>query len=481
MRAVQIATTSRALGCHAVTLDVLVAHLRTDVAETKEHAAAALLRLAKGTPNKSVFHRGGAILPLASLLLTGSERGQVIAAAILAEVALDADSQLVLCNSGAVGVLVAMLKSGTKAAKGRAAEILLLLSTREENHAVLRTEGVPRVLVDTVNSTSLEEDDRLARAATVAVVHLASQSQSLQSLDEAGGTPLLLQLLQEKEGEEPEAASLTLALWRRIQLGGPTMQALVDNGVVATLVHVARVGSQVAQESAVGALSSLTEMFHNPCCQLIRKSRGLPELVNALKRGTRAAKGYAAQTLEQLAEDPEGPSEILQAVGILPLLALLKAPEVAYTPLAIQGSVMAIMHRLVGHRPSRETLRKVGAVTILATWLPDPFCEDEDVDGDVDGEVKEEPSSEGKPAGRGELSHQGVRVLLLVLRALFTLCDTALACREDLASANALPRLLHVMHGPYPEDVSSQWTWPSWIPQNIVLAVDPAVARWDVS
>lgn len=326
----------------------LVAALMAPAVEQREHAAAALARLATGcSETQLAIAREGGVAPLIALLDAGmgSPSTQVKAARCLALMAEQSENKDAIVAAAAVSQLVSPIDGRLR--KRLIGEIDREIGGEKSRHMAsdahcLRTRGRRRRLTrwwrSTLTKLLITCLDGLAECVTDCPVHQVAllsdgeteakqcaaaalarlahnDAQTQLAIGVAGAIAPLVNLLRGDRGEtaQEEAAG---ALF---ELGAQAVNrlAITESGGIGPLVVLLGCSNAKARGHAIGALSRLS--IENANRVLIIK-----QLVSMLSDQGAGAQEQAAAALANLARDSaDNRVSIVDAGGIAPLLALL--------------------------------------------------------------------------------------------------------------------------------------------------------------
>ena len=243
----------------------------------------------------------GGIIPLVSLLSTGSSTGKERAASALWHLSVDPVNQVVVAKAGGIAPLVQLLDDGT------------------------------------VQGTVFAAD---------ALAHLAKNSPDNQ----AAIAKKLVGLLDVRNSDAQRRAAH--ALW---QLAGNNHGApvrVVNAGAISPLVALLGNGTLEAKEEAAGALSCLA---HNDPSSQLAIATGLVAL---LGKGSAEAQVHVTRMLIKLAQHEDNRDAIVEAEAIERLIAQMEA-EIESTPTGAAALAATVLLHLSGD--SRSNVEKIMA------------------------------------------------------------------------------------------------------------------------
>lgn len=232
--------------CGAISL--LVNLLRSEDAKAQENAVTALLNLSINDNNKTAIANAQAIEPLIHVLQTGSPEAKENSAATLFSLSVIEDNKAAIGRSGAIAPLVELLGNGTPRGKKDAATALFNLSIFHENKTRIVQAGAVRHLVELMDPAAGMVDKAVA-----VLANLATITEGRHAIDQAGGIPVLVEVVElgSARGKENAAAAL-------LQLCSNSSRSCIkvlQEGAVPPLVALSQSGTPRAKEKAQALLN----------------------------------------------------------------------------------------------------------------------------------------------------------------------------------------------------------------------------------
>ncbi|GMH24586.1 hypothetical protein Nepgr_026429 [Nepenthes gracilis] len=236
-------------------MNLLVDLLHSEDPKTQENAVTALLNLSINDNNKTAIANAGAIEPLIHVLKTGSPEARENSAATLFSLSVVEENKIKIGRSGAIEPLVELLGNGTPRGKKDAATALFNLSIFHENKALIVTAGAVRHLVDLMDPAAGMVDKAVA-----VLANLATIVEGRNAISEAGGIPVLVDVVElgSARGKENAAA----ALLQLCTTSGRFCQRVLQEGAVPPLVALSQSGTPRAREKAQSLLSYFRNQRH---------------------------------------------------------------------------------------------------------------------------------------------------------------------------------------------------------------------------
>ena len=312
-----------------------------------EQAAAALAKLAyQNEVTRAAITQVGGIKPLISLLRTeGADYAAVRrnGANALANLASDTAARDEIVSSDGIRPLVLVLSEEQNSTKKYAARALARLSVDTASKAA--GEAKP----------SAAETKAAAEAAAVVVDRTTTQG----AIAEAGAIEPLVSLLEGNCGPEAQEEAAG-ALYALAEHEGNRLRITAADGI-AWLVKLLGNERAKAREHAEGALVRLSIEPANRA-QIIKK------LVNMLQDASAGGQEQAAAALANLARESEdNRKSIVEANGIIPLLALLESTS----PVAKENAVGAIAELCRNSKSIQSLIAKEGGIPKLVGAMLD--------------------------------------------------------------------------------------------------------------
>lgn len=304
----------------------LARELKHSDAMQKERVA---IKLTAAIPAAPASALPPTIGPLVAMLRSEftTEGGQQAAAAALAAVAAhDEQARREVAQAGAVLPLVTLLTSGSNKAAAVAASALALLAEAdvgEPRAVIIRGGGLPGL----VRLLRVGTADAQANAAMciASVVRGDPDAQAAVGGDATGAVALLIAMLHSGKAQMAAAAALaTLA-----SHAAPIQRSIMAEGGVAPLLALlngANIGAQVHGASALAELAR-----DNADAQVsIARAGGIGPLLAMLTARNADAQAHAAHAIAQLANGHHDNQEAIARAGGLPPLVQLLGPGQAH-------------------------------------------------------------------------------------------------------------------------------------------------------
>ena len=340
-----ISTESQAVVADAGGVQPIISQLSDARTFILEQAAAALAKLAyENEATRAAITQAGGVKPLIGLLRTdGADFAGVRrnGANALANLASDTTARDEIVGSDGIRPLVRVLSEEQNATKKYAARALARLSI----------DSTARAAADAKSAAA----EIKAAAEAAAVVERTTQA----AIAEAGAIEPLVRLLEGNCGPEAqeEAAGALFAL---AEHEGNRLRITAADGI-AWLVQLLGNERAKTREHAEGALVRLSIEPANRA-QIIRK------LVNMLQDAGAGGQEQAAAALANLARESEdNRKSIVDASGILPLLALLESTS----PVAKENAVGAIAELCRNSKSIQSLIAKEGGIPKLVGAMLD--------------------------------------------------------------------------------------------------------------
>ena len=393
----------------------------------------------EGTGRLGEIAAAGGILPLVTLLSSGSAKGKEHAAQALWYLSVDPLNQAAIAKAGGIAPLVQLLDDGTEIATFHAAEALKRLAdSSSENQA-----QIAKKLVGLLGGTSPMAHTRAANA----LWELAANNEASPTvIVNAGAISPLVTLLSSGASEAKDAAKAALQI---LALNNPSNQLAIATGLVALL----GAGSAEAQEHVTHLLLTLASDATNRVA--ISKAGAIPRLISQISAGAGVqssikAQELAAAVLSKLSGDSDSNvSQIASASGIKPLIRLLSSPSGQAQ--AHAAAVLADLTRSstqnqndVAHEGGIEPL-----VKLLSTgWSPEAKAEAAGAlwslssgDDDTKAAVAEAGAIPPLVALLAEIGSPRLKAA----GALGSLADGSLAYQAAIANANGIVPLVRML------------------------------------
>ena len=403
----------------------LVRLLSEDGKELQETAAGALKALADQAPIRSTITESGAIGPLVALLGGSNPKAREHAEGVLVRLSLEMTNRVLIIQQ-----LVAMLFKAEMAAREQAAAAIANLARESSaNCSSIVDAGGIQPLLALLETESAKAKESSASA----IAQLARGSRSTQdAITQAGGIPLLVAVLASSSSSkgdvssQPLDANVTYAIWMLAKENTANQLALAEAGVISPLVSRLSNASRKLQLPATGVLECLVQIRDlqapivqkgaiAPLCMLSRDgeletqeqaaavlwslAKQLPtsekqaeQTKSVVANRTTIAKLGGIDSLVKMLASGGSEKSHINAAGALSAIAIKHsenrgtiarrivsqlngklAPNVASRILA--GISTMCGHkcsdgRLVDeHRANQLAMSKVGAVTVVITWL----------------------------------------------------------------------------------------------------------------
>lgn len=366
-RAVQVLQTIRAENpsSHQTIADAgepepVVDLLKAGIPEAKDYALWSLSLSICG-PVQGVVASAGGVTPLIKQLDDYRVRNREEAAAALAKLAHNNDdTRSQITKEGGIKPLIRQLVPGPSSselvrqnAAAALADLAVDTAARDE---IVGMGGIrPLVLL-------LEDDGHHTKKfVSMALARLAKEHEATQTaIAEAGAIAPLVALLDGKEGleaqEEAAGALFALADHERNRLG------ITEADGIGWLVMLLGCPNPRSREHAEGALVRLSIETSNRV-QIIKK------LVDMLQDSGNAAQEQAAAALANLARESEDNRKtIVDANGIVPLLALLDADRHS-SPKAKENAVGALKQLCRRSKENQSQIARAGGIPKLVNVL----------------------------------------------------------------------------------------------------------------
>ncbi|KAL6952386.1 U-box domain-containing protein 4 [Sarracenia purpurea var. burkii] len=236
-------------------IELLVNLLRSNDAEVQENSVTALLNLSINDNNKAAIANAGAIEPLIYVLETGSSEAKENSAATLFSISLSEDNKVRIGRAGAIKPLVDLLGNGTPRGKKDAATALFNLSIFHDNKARIVQAGAVKHLVELMDPAAGMVDKAVA-----VLANLATIQEGRTAIDQEGGIPALVDVVElgSARGKENAAATL-LQLCRN---SNRFCSMVLQEGAVPPLVALSQSGTPRAKEKAQALLNYFRNQRH---------------------------------------------------------------------------------------------------------------------------------------------------------------------------------------------------------------------------
>lgn len=194
----------------------------------------------------------GAIPALIQLLRDGDASSKLIAGNALGIISSHFDYLRPVVQAGAIPLYVELLKGPEPLGKEIAEDVFCVLAVAEEN-AVLIVEELVRIL---------QGNEEEAKSAAVDVLwDLSGYKHSISVVQQSGAISLLIELLQNGNGDLWEKAAGTIA---QLSYEGVNREAMVEAGAIPVLLDLLRGDSEEVREYAGEALINFAEdpLYH---------------------------------------------------------------------------------------------------------------------------------------------------------------------------------------------------------------------------
>ena len=332
----------------------LVTLLNTGTIEARENAAGALWHLALDKRNQGSIARLNGISPLVTILDDGTPQAHKHASDALARLAVThPDNQAQIAKH-----CVALLANQSTGAQQRSAQVLRTLAQNEPGSpVVIVNAGAISPLVTLLSSGAAEVKEEAARALST----LAFNSPSTQ-LAIASGLVVLVGTGSADAQEHVTQLLLTLAQDEE------NCVAIAKAGAIPRLVVQLRGGGRTsvkAQELAAAVLSHLSATEDS--IKAITAANGIRPLVTMLSAGTSAAQAHAASVLSDMARSSSrNQNQIISEGGITPLVNLLNKEHPPKSKAAAAGALLALSQ---GSPDTQKAVADAGAIKLLVALL----------------------------------------------------------------------------------------------------------------
>ena len=332
----------------------LVTLLTTGTTQARENAAGALWHLALEESNQSAIAKCNGISPLVTILDDGTEQAHKHAADALARLAIsNADNQAQIAKH-----CVALLSNPSTGAQQRSAQVLRdLAGVERDSPVVIVNAGAISPLVTLLTSGAPEVKEEAASALST----LSFNSPSTQ-LAIASGLVVLV------GAGSAEAQEHVTQLLLRLAHDPDNCVAIAKAGAIQRLVVQLRGGGRTSvkgQELAAAVLSHLSAL--DECIKGIAAANGIRPLVMMLSSGTPPAQAYAAAVISNMARaGARNQKQIISEGGINPLVALLSKENRAKTKAEAAGALLCLA---AGSPPTQKAVTEAGAIKPLVALL----------------------------------------------------------------------------------------------------------------
>lgn len=332
----------------------LVTLLTSGTTQARENAAGALWHLALDKSNQIAIARVNGISPLVTILDDGTEKAHKHASDALARLATKSpDNQAQIAKH-----CVALLGNQSTGTQRRAAKALRdLARDNPGSPVVIVNAGAISPLVNLLSAGAAEVKEEAAGALST----LAFNSPSTQ-LAIASGLVVLVGT------GSAEAQEHVTQLLNHLSVDPDNCAAIAKAGAIPRLVVQLRGGGRTsvkAQELAAAVLSNLSSS--EDVVKAIASSNGIRPLVQMLSTGTPAAQAHAAAVLCDMARGlSRSQNIILSEGGITPLVKLLLKENAAKTKAEAAGALLALS---AGHPETQAAVADAGAIQPLVALL----------------------------------------------------------------------------------------------------------------
>ncbi|KAE9338219.1 hypothetical protein PF008_g12168 [Phytophthora fragariae] len=268
-------------------------------------------------PNRPDIECETSIPPLVALILVGSAEQKETAAGVLVDLAQhDYETPSEIARVGGIAPLVGLLATGTNAQKGYAASALMKLSSNVEVSVEISHEGGVALLVDLAR----KGNDQQKTSAVGALANLAFNDSIGAEIARCKGVGALVVLM--RTGTEQQKDFAVDAL-QNLAVSDEIGAEIAREGGIEPLIKLIRLGTDQQKEGAVGALANLS--INDAVRSEILSKGGVAALLELLRMGTDELNEKIAGALGNFANSDEGRTEIAREGGIAPLVALLRA------------------------------------------------------------------------------------------------------------------------------------------------------------
>lgn len=254
---------NQALMCEHGCIEALIHTLHVGSKEAKAYAASTLQILAAHNQSLDIICAAGGIPPLIEVFGDGIRAGPNSAAYVLYQLAKGSENQNVV---SIIRGLIRLLAKGSDLAQGRGAKALNRIATegnqsQDALYKIIRNEGGIQALIKVMREGSTEAK----KEASGTIGTLANDAHNQDVIREAGGIPLLIQVLCDENkfnllGQSNAAAALA----NLARSSSQNMDEIREKGGIEPLIKILTKGSEEVDGALLSSDHALQRWDHLP-------------------------------------------------------------------------------------------------------------------------------------------------------------------------------------------------------------------------